>query len=56
MQLSSVYITDHVALRLAAAKLPIRTEFITKSTPPRLGREVSDALRQPSPVRGSAPA
>ena len=32
------------ALRLAAAKLPIRTEFITASTPPRLGREVGHEL------------
>ena len=34
------------ALRLAAAKLPTRTEFITTSTPPRLGREVSHDLSQ----------
>lgn len=34
------------ALRLAAAKLPTRTEFITTSTPPRLGREVSHDLNQ----------
>ncbi|KAI3617902.1 hypothetical protein CBS9595_003811 [Malassezia furfur] len=32
------------ALRLAAAKLPIRTEFVTVSTPPRLGREVDANL------------
>lgn len=32
------------ALRLAAAKLPIRTEFITTATPPRLGREVGPEL------------
>ncbi|WFD40826.1 39S ribosomal protein L16, mitochondrial [Malassezia japonica] len=32
------------ALRLAAAKLPIKTEFVTASTPPRLGREVDAAL------------
>ena len=32
------------ALRLAAAKLPIRTEFVTLSTPPRLGREVDANL------------
>lgn len=36
------------ALRLAAAKLPIRTEFIKKTTPPRLGREVSQNLAQPA--------
>ncbi|KAL4400265.1 39S ribosomal protein L16, mitochondrial [Malassezia pachydermatis] len=35
------------ALRLAAAKLPIRTEFITASTPPRLGREVNPDLSKP---------
>ena len=34
------------ALRLAAAKLPTRTEFITTSMPPRLGREVSHDLSQ----------
>lgn len=32
------------ALRLAAAKLPIRTEFITISTPPRLGRDCDTSL------------
>ncbi|WFD32446.1 39S ribosomal protein L16, mitochondrial [Malassezia sp. CBS 17886] len=35
------------ALRLAAAKLPIRTEFVTVDTPPRLGREVSADLALP---------
>ena len=38
------------ALRLAAAKLPIRTEFITSSTPPRLGREVSHELHHVKPA------
>lgn len=37
-------------MRLAAAKLPIRTEFITATTPPRLGREVSQDLAQPKPA------
>ncbi|WFD04703.1 39S ribosomal protein L16, mitochondrial [Malassezia vespertilionis] len=40
-----------LALRLAAAKLPIRTEFITKNTPPRLGREVSSSLIANMPTR-----
>ncbi|PKI85712.1 Mrpl16p [Malassezia vespertilionis] len=34
-----------------AAKLPIRTEFITKNTPPRLGREVSSSLIANMPTR-----
>ncbi|WFD00383.1 39S ribosomal protein L16, mitochondrial [Malassezia yamatoensis] len=40
---------SHLALRLAAAKLPIRTEFITASTPPRLGREVDVNLASALP-------
>ena len=38
------FLKIHSALRLAAAKLPIRTEFITTATPPRLGREVGPEL------------
>lgn len=45
--------TTYPALRLAAAKLPIRTEIITASTPPRLGREVSTAFAANVPTSES---
>lgn len=32
-----------LALRLASAKLPVLTEFITRSTPPRLGNVTVDS-------------
>lgn len=38
------YLSLTEALRLAAAKLPIRTEFVTATSPPRLGREVDTKL------------
>lgn len=42
--MASIYTT---ALRLASAKLPILTEFITRSTPPRLGNISDSSLISP---------
>lgn len=32
------------ALRLASAKLPVPTEFLTRATPPRLGNIVEESI------------
>lgn len=41
------------ALRLAAAKLPVRSEIITTSSPPRLGSLLLDAIPPASAVGAS---
>ena len=41
------------AFKLAQAKLPVKSEFITRDTPPRLGNIVSEDLRPPPAAQTS---